>query len=84
MKRFDMCIIEKSEIKEYVNAYAFILDIEGYEPNYLLEIWNFEMYDGAEIDCINPKHLRKATKEEEEEYMKKFNEYIADWQDNKT
>ena len=43
---------------------------------YHLEIWDFDKLDGADLNYIDKKFLRKATKKEEEEYLRKFNEYI--------
>lgn len=63
-------------------SYAIIIDMDEGD-DYHLEIWNFQMFKGADLNYLNKKYLRLATKEEEEEYLRKFNEYIADWQNNK-
>lgn len=82
MKLYDLCIItENIEIYEK-GDFAIIIDMDTGDY-YHLEIWNFERFNGADLNFIHKKYLRKATKEEEEEYLKKFNQYIDDWQDNK-
>ena len=78
MNRFDLCIILNSKkYIEYVNAYAFILDMDN-EPYYDVEIWNFTAFKGAKIDIINKKYLRPATAKEQEEFQEKWKKYIAD------
>lgn len=59
MNRFDLCIIESSDKAEYLQAYAFILDMEDY-PDLHVEIWNFEHLDGATVDYINASCLRNG------------------------
>lgn len=53
--------------------------IEDYFPlYYIIEYWTFEENKEVEMQSLSANNLRPATKEEKEEYMKKFNQYIAD------
>ncbi|WOC53121.1 hypothetical protein BPO_p0038 (plasmid) [Bergeyella porcorum] len=82
MKLYDLCIVKQNtEYPEISGIYAIILEDCG--VYFLTEVWDFTKEE-VRVLGISKNNLRLATKEEEEEYMKKFNEYIADWQDNKT
>lgn len=74
MNRFDLCVLIEDIFKYSKGTYAIILDMdEGIY--YHLELWNFDEFDGAEIEYIDKKYLRIATEKEIEEYKKKFKEY---------
>lgn len=75
MNRFDLCIIESSDKAEYLQAYAFILDMEDF-PDLHVEIWNFERLDGATVDYINASCLRTASKEKTQEYQRLLRDYL--------
>jgi hypothetical protein len=74
MKQYDIGIIKDHANENFNGAYAII--IEDYlKEFFLVEIWNFEAFDGAEIDSIPKESLRLATEEEIKEYQVKFKEY---------
>ncbi|MFK8298985.1 hypothetical protein ACI76O_11440 [Capnocytophaga cynodegmi] len=78
MKLYDLCIIQDNpDYQDLVGNYAII--IEDYDEYFLMEIWTFSDKRENRILGIFKKYLRKATKEEEEEYLKKFNEYCKDY-----
>ena len=75
MKLYDLCIINKNIDIYKKGTDAIIIDMDE-KDYYHLEIWDFDKLDGADLNYIDKKFLRKATKKEEEEYLRKFNEYI--------
>lgn len=74
MNRFDLCILKQNMLDYEEGTYAIILDMDEGD-DYHLELWNFEQFDGADINYLNKKYLRLATKEEINEYQIKFKEY---------
>lgn len=76
MKLYDLCIINENVDIYKKGTYAIIIDMDE-KDDYHLEIWDFDKLDGADLNYIDKKFLRKATKEEEE-YLRKFNEYIEE------
>lgn len=74
MKRFELCIIKEHVKQDLIGSFAFILDDFG--DCYHVEIWNFELFKGAEIDSLPKNYLRPATDEEQKIYLEKFNQYF--------
>ncbi|MFN8417580.1 MAG: hypothetical protein U0U66_14875 [Cytophagaceae bacterium] len=74
MKQYDIGIIINKSEENLNGSYGII--IEDYLKEYfLVEIWNFELFEGAIIDSLPKQCLRLATDEEIKEYKRKFKEY---------
>lgn len=74
MKLYDICIL-KTGFKLYSEGTFVILIDDGLKPIYMAEFWNFEEFNGAQIDAVDEKYLRLASEAEIQEYQKKFKEY---------
>lgn len=74
MKLYDLCIL-KTAVNLYSKGTYVILIDDGLKPIYMAEFWNFEEFNGAEIDTVDEKYIRLATEFEIKEYQKKFKEY---------
>lgn len=74
MKRFDLCVLKEDVLIYVKGTYAFILDMDEGD-DYHLELWDFDKFDGADINYINKVFLRLATEEEIKEYQVKFKKY---------
>nr|WP_153841185.1 hypothetical protein [Ornithobacterium rhinotracheale] len=74
MKLYDLCIIKENVSIYRKGAFAIILEMDTGD-DYHLEIWDFDIFDGADLNFINKKYLRKVTQEEEKEYIQKFEKY---------
>ncbi|MBV7441287.1 hypothetical protein KRX57_07625 [Weeksellaceae bacterium TAE3-ERU29] len=77
IKLYDLCIINENIDIYKKGTYAIIIDMDTGD-DYHLEIWDFDIFDGADINFINKKCLRKATPEEEKEFQKKWEKYIEE------
>lgn len=74
MKQYDIGILVNHEDKSLIGSFGII--IEDYlKECFLVEMWNFEKFDGAKIDSLPKDYLRSAKEEEIKEYQNKFNEY---------
>ena len=68
MKQYDIGIIINYSEEALNGSYGIIIEdyLKGY---FLVEIWNFELFDGAIIDSLPKRCLRLATEEEIKEYQ---------------
>ncbi|MDF0717349.1 hypothetical protein PY092_14390 [Muricauda sp. 334s03] len=74
MKLYDICIL-KTGFKLYSEGTYVILIDDGLKPIYMAEFWNFEEFNGAQIDAVDEEYLRLAMDVEIKEYQVRFKEY---------
>jgi len=75
MKQYDICILIKNYNAYLTGTYVIVLEMIENKNYLLVELWDFERFDGAEIDIVETSNLRLATDEEIEIYQARFKMY---------